>query len=302
MAGRPFDRAQARDAGLLRDDITAMVVGGVLRQPIRGVYVDARVPDDLASRAACLKLRLPDGAAVCRLTAAWLLGVDGLTPEQRFDAPLVECVVPPGRQPVRRPGVRGYVAPLDGDTTVVAGIPTTTARRTAVDGLRWLRPHMGLGVADALAARGLISREEIDRAVEDVAGCRGVVQARYLADLVEPKSQSFGESALRLRIADAGFPRPTAQVQVADVHGRVVYLLDLGWEDRRIAVEYDGEEFHSTAGQLAHDRRRRNILETDYGWEVLAVGRGEVFGRSLQLERAIGELLGLAPKIVRRRW
>src|SRR5690349_3806692 len=92
MAGRPFDRDAARDAGLLRDDVTELVALGMLRQPIRGVYVDAQAPDDLTTRAACLQLRLPDDAAVCRLTAAWLLGVDGLTPEQRNQAPLVECV------------------------------------------------------------------------------------------------------------------------------------------------------------------------------------------------------------------
>jgi len=298
MEGRPFDRVQARDAGLLRDDVTRLLAAGKVRQPIRGVYVDVEVPDDLASRAACLKLRLPEGAAVCRLTAAWLLGVDGLSPGQRVEPPLVECVVPLGR----RPGVRGYVAPLEGDVVLVEGIPTTAPRRTAVDVLRWLPPHIGLGVSDQLAARRLISREEVLSVLEDFAGSRGVARARYLADLIEPRTESFGESSLRLRIVDAGFPRPTVQVDVVDVHGRVVYRLDLGWEQRKIAVEYDGEEFHSSAAQLAHDRRRRDVLEHVYGWQVLAVGRGEVFGQSLALERAVGELLGLAPSITRRRW
>src|SRR3954447_20261159 len=83
MGGRPFNRAEARDAGLLRDDVTELLAAGQLRQPVRGVYLDPGGPDDLASRAACLRLRLPEGAAVCRLTAAWLLGVDVLSPQQR---------------------------------------------------------------------------------------------------------------------------------------------------------------------------------------------------------------------------
>src|SRR3954447_4591703 len=126
MGGKPFDRAEACYAGLLRDDVTELLAAGRLRQPIRGVYIDAEVPDDLASRAACLRLRLPDGAAVCRLTAAWLLGVDALSPQQRVDPPWVECVVPRGRQPVRRPGVRGYAACLNRDVIELSGVPTTT--------------------------------------------------------------------------------------------------------------------------------------------------------------------------------
>jgi hypothetical protein len=194
------------------------------------------------------------------------------------------------------------VAPLREDVIELLGLPTTSPRRTAIDVLRWLPPQVGLGASDALAARGLISREEILIGLEEFSGSRGVARARYLADLIEPKTESFGESCLRLRIVDAGFPRPTAQIEVVDVSGHVVYRLDLGWEDRKVAVEYDGEEFHSTPEQLAHDRRRREALESCYGWRLLAVGRGEVFGPSLALERAVGELLSLAPTITRRRW
>jgi hypothetical protein len=194
------------------------------------------------------------------------------------------------------------VAPLHGDITEVAGIRTTTPCRTAIDVLRWLPPHVGLALSDALAARRLISREEVLVALEAFAGCRGVAQGRYLEDLIEPKTESVGESCLRLRIVDAGFPRPTVQIEIVGLDGRAIYRLDLGWEDRKVAVEYDGREHHSTQEQLASDRRRRDALENLYGWQVLAVGSGEVFGRSLGLERAIGELLGLAPRITRRRW
>ncbi|MGZ4625831.1 MAG: hypothetical protein ACXV3S_06000, partial [Kineosporiaceae bacterium] len=79
--------------------MTDLLKAGRLRQPVRGVYVDALVPDDLASRAACLRLRLPDGAVVGRVTAAWLLGVDGRSPGELEHPPLVECIVPSGSQP-----------------------------------------------------------------------------------------------------------------------------------------------------------------------------------------------------------
>jgi very-short-patch-repair endonuclease len=112
----------------------------------------------------------------------------------------------------------------------------------------------------------------------------------------------MGETWLRLRIVDAGFPRPTVQIEVLDARGRTVYRLDLGWEDELVAVEYDGEQFHCTAEHRARDRRRRDDLERTYGWRVLAVGKGEVLGPSLALEKAVGELLSREPQIRRRCW
>ena len=215
---------------------------------------------------------------------------------------VVECTVPSGRQPVRRPGVRCYVAPLDGDTCLVDGIPVTTAERTAIDALRWLAPHMALAVADAMAGKALMDPGLVVQRLEDFGGTPGIRQARYLAGLIEPRTESFGESWLRLRIVDAGFPRPQVQIEILDAAGICIYRLDLGWDALRIAIEYDGEEFHSTPQQLAHDTRRRDDVERTYGWQVLAVGKGEVLGPSLVLERAVGELLSLEPRIWRRRW
>jgi hypothetical protein len=300
--GRPFERADADEAGLTQHDVTELLNVGALRQVIRGVYLDARVPDDLASRAASLRLRLPPDAVVCRLTAAWLWGVDGRGPEQLGPVEFVECVVPPGRQPLCHAGVRSYVAPLTGDTCLAGGVPATTPVRTAIDVLRWLAPHMGLAIADALTARGLATPEAIRAHVEDFPARRGIRQARYLASLIEPRTESFGESWLRLRIIDAGFPRPSVQIEVMNASGDCIYRLDLGWEHIRLAVEYDGEQYHSSAEQLDRDRRRRDDLERTYGWRVFGVGRGEVLGSSLALEWALGDLLNREPQTRRRRW
>ena len=302
MEGRPFDRAEADREGLRPQDVTDLLARGALRQPVRGVYLDDRVPDDLASRAACLKLRLPPGAVVGRVTAAWIWGIDGRSPDQLHTPPPVECIVPPGRQPLRRPGVRCYVAQVGSEICEVGGIPVTTPVRTALDTLRWLPPHMGLAIADALAAAGLVTRDGLLRRAHESPGVHGIARARRLADLVEPRTESMGESWLRLRIVDAGFPRPTVQIEIFDAAGRCVYRLDMGWEGERLAVEYDGEAYHSAPDAVVRDGRRRDELERIYGWRVLTVGKGEVLGTSPALERAIGELLGREVRIRRRGW
>jgi hypothetical protein len=123
-----------------------------------------------------------------------------------------------------------------------------------------------------------------------------------LAVIVEPLAESPGESWLRLRLHDAGFPRPTAQISLRDSRGREVYRLDLGWPDRRLAIEYDGLEFHGSPEQQVHDRRRRAEVAAEFSWTAIGVSMAEVLGRSMQLEYGVGELLGLAPEIARRRW
>jgi hypothetical protein len=302
LDGQPFDRRRAREHGIDRDHLRRLVAAGAVRHVLHDVYVDARVPDDVVLRARCLHLRLPDGAALSRGTAAWLLGVD-LLPLARVDGPLpIECTVPRGCEPVTRPGVRCYVAPLDGDLVLVQGLPCTSASRTAVDLLRWLPPHEGLALVDAMAAKRIVDAAALPAAVERFTGAPHVARARYLAAIVEPLTESPGESWLRLRLADAGFPRPQAQIPVPDAHSPGHYRLDLGWPKVRLGVEYDGEEFHDAPHQREHDERRRDDLQRRFGWTVLGVGKGEVLGRSMALEQTVGGLLGVAPGISRRRW
>ena len=81
-----------------------------------------------------------------------------------------------------------------------------------------------------------------------------------------------------------------------------VYRLDMGWRSRRIGLEYDGEEFHSSQAAREHDEARREELRRRFGWTVIGVGRGEVLGRGLALEHAVGGLLGKEPTIRVRRW
>ncbi len=304
LDGQPFDRRTARDHGVNGEQLRRMLLAGSVRRVLNDVYVDARAPDDLAFRARCLRLKLPRGAALSRLTAAWLFGVE-LTLLSPPDGPMpVECTVPPGREPLSRAGIRSYAAPLDADVDLVfvAGLPCTSPVRTAVDLLRWLRPHEGLAIVDAMSARGLIQALELPAAVERFTGAPGVAQARYLAAIVEPLTESPGESWTRLRLVDAGFPRPEAQIAVPNDGSARHYRLDMGWRGRRVAVEYDGEEFHEAPHQRRHDKRRRDDLRRRFGWTVLGVGKGEVLGPSMLLEWAVGALLGLEPRIARRRW
>jgi hypothetical protein len=299
----PFTSADARASGVESYQLHRLVAHQHVTSPLAGVFQIGSAPLDLPARARAAALVLPPGSALARRTAAWLFGVDARSPEERNTLMDVECTVACGTTPPRRAGLTSYQAELThGDLTDVEGTPCTTPARTAADLLRWVSPPMGLATVDALAGLGLVLPGDVRQTLERWPGERFVKQGRRLADWIEPLTESFGESWLRLRLLEAGFPRPTAQIPIHDDDGRLVYRLDLGWPDRRIAIEYDGDAFHSSRAAMMADQRRRERLAAIFGWHVVGVGLGDVFGRSMHLEEGVGELLGMAPTISKRLW
>ena len=300
--GRCFRRAAAASVGFSPSALRAALADGSLRQVLRGVFVDSRRPDDAATRLDALQLAAPPGAVVARSTAAWVRGVEVAGSGPRGDPPVVECVAPPGRGSSRRAGVRCHGLPLrDDDVEQLGGVRCTTPLRTAVDMLFQLRRHLALATVDAMAGAGMFTTEQLVDEVRRWPDRRGYARARRLASYCEPGAPSFGESWMRLRILDAGFDRPVAQVPLW-WRDQVEYRLDLGYPWRRIGFEYDGLEFHSSAAHLRHDERRRTRIREAYGWTVLVAGRGDILDRSLRFEHAVGELLGRRPRTRRRTW
>jgi hypothetical protein len=299
----PFTIRTAAEASFSRRRVQELVRAGLLRTVLFGVYQVAHQPLDLVARAQAAALVLPPGAAIARRTAAWLYGVDPRAPSERDQVLPVECLVPRGMTVLRRNSLRCYCSDLDAtELTHLAETPCTNPTRTAADLLRWMPRHMGLAMVDALAGQAFVTADGVRAHLEGRAGHRFVDQARRLVDWIEPLTESYGESWLRLRLLDAGFPPPTAQIPILDDDGRQVFRLDLGWPERRIGIEYDGQEFHSDSAARRHDSRRRERLRVDHGWQVTGVGRGEVLGPSMRLELGIGEMLGLQPTISRRAW
>jgi hypothetical protein len=100
---------------------------------------------------------------------------------------------------------------------------------------------------------------------------RGVIQLRQLIPLADPRAESAGESWTRLEIVDAGLPAPQPQYWVS-VGGRPTYRLDLAYPHAKVAVEYDGREFHEGDARRIADERRRRWLRRN-GWTVIVVDK-----------------------------
>lgn len=278
LPAHPFHVSEAPDLGLSRHDLRRLHAAGHLRRPYTGVYVPVELPDDVLLRARAAALTLPAHTVLVDRTAAWLWGVDCFDVHEIATAPPpLEVVALRGHTRTRRAAVYGAerdLAPVD--ITEVAGVPVTTPVRTACDlACLWGR-YSALATLDAFAREHALGFEDFLRVLPRFRGRRGVVQLRELARLVDPKAESRGESFTRGIIHDEGIPTPRSQWWV-EHRGRPVYRLDLAWPHLKVAVEYDGEEFHGPE-QRAHDERRRAWLRRR-GWHVIVIRKDDLSER-----------------------
>lgn len=293
----PFTLATALDAGLTRRNLTDLSHEGILRRPIRGVYLPTQAGDSLALRAACLRLVAPPDAVVVDRHAGWLLGAEMvLAPGEHLALRPLSLFRPSGNGRLRNQVcASGERMLTDRDVVELHGLRVTTPLRTACDlgRVRWT--DQAIAGMDALARLGTFSRDELVHEIERFRGHRFVTTARAVAPLVDGRSESPGESVLRLRCHDNHLRNMQPQVSVYD-GDTFVARLDLADEAQMLAAEYDGHEWHSTAEQLARDRRRREAAQ-DLGWIVKAFTCADVFGP----RRTVDGVLAEARREARRR-
>lgn len=275
----PFTQADLDSLGIGRAALRRALAEHSVRRVTRGVYVPTGVADSIELRAQVVARVVAPGHVVCDRTAAWLYGVELLLPHELvgWSAPIETCALR-GRRPTSRAETVGRSRDLvAADITEHRGLLVTTPLRTALDLGCILRRSDALAALDQFRARFALTTDTLTEGAMRYVRRRGVVQLRALIPLSDPRAESVRESWTRLAIIDAGLPAPVPQVEI-EVDGRVLWRLDHGYPDRRIAVEYDGHDFHHTEDQRAHDDRRRTWLRRN-GWTVIVVRRGDFSGR-----------------------
>jgi len=245
---------------LTRRGFEAELRFGNLERIWQGVYCLGEPTDDL--RLLGLDLSCGTAIPVCLGTAAALYGFDTEDPAD------IHVLSPPGS---RIRSVDGLVvhrrngAPL----SMVGDRPATSPEWTAVEVARSLRRPRALAALDAALRSRSCSRTELWRAAVAQAGRRGVVAVRDLIPLADGLAESPMESEARLAMFDGGLPVPTLQFELIDGNGEP-RRLDFAWPDQKVAVEYDGVDWHSDAEAMRRDRRRAAAL-LDVGWVVIAI-------------------------------
>lgn len=82
---------------------------------------------------------------------------------------------------------------------------------------------------------------------------------------------------MRLLLVDAGYPKPRTQIPVYGQYGELVAILDMGWEDITLAVEYEGDHHRTDRRQFNRDIARYEAL-SDLGWIVIRVTADDTRG------------------------
>jgi very-short-patch-repair endonuclease len=83
-------------------------------------------------------------------------------------------------------------------------------------------------------------------------------------------AESPYETKTRLTLVGGGLPRPQTQIEVLNEWGAVVARIDMGWEEWKVGVEFDGAHHWTDPVQRTRDIDRLAELEA-MGWRIVRV-------------------------------
>ena len=185
-----------------------------------------------------------------------------------IDAARPATIIDTNHRPSR--GVRTWSNRIEDDEIcVIDAMRVTNPARTALDLACRYPEGTAVAAIDALARATRLKMVDVDLLADRYRGRRGIRAARAYLDLVDSGAESPRETWLRLLVIRAGFPRPQTQIPVYNEFGVLIAVLDMGWEDLMVGLDYEGEH-HRSPKQFAKDIRRfEDITET--GWLDLRI-------------------------------
>lgn len=257
--GEPFVGSEAVACGLL----TKSQLETRYHRLFRGVYIDRNAELTAATRAKAGWLWTGRRGVVAGFSAAAMHGSKWVD-----DRRAVELI---HNNHHFAAGIQLHRDIVDADEIeMIDGITVTSPVRTALDFGCWYPTMTAVAGIDALARATEIKAADVELLARRYTGRRGIVRARRAVNLFDPGAQSPKESWLRIVLIQAGLQKPQTQIPVRNEFGSAIAYLDMGWEDVKVAVEYDGEQHRTDRRQYTWDVRRLETLER-LGWIVIRV-------------------------------
>jgi hypothetical protein len=247
-----------------RKRLAGLVEAGRLFRVCHGVY--AAEEPDVVGKLAALDLAAGQPIVACMGTAATLYGFDTESTSRLH-------ILDPGVR--MRPSSSLMVhqrvgAPL----RRVEGRLATAPAWTVVEVARTLRRPRALAMFDAALHVGACTRGELDVAVREQKGRRGIVKVRELIGHADGYAESPMESEARLVFIDHRLPMPELQYRIVDCYGKV-WRVDFAWPGAMVAAEYDSIEWHVGRDALLHDRLKTARLQ-ECGWTTIPMTVGDI--------------------------
>jgi hypothetical protein len=235
---------------------THLRLGDIVRV-CHGVYASS--PPDVLGRLAALDLMVGESVVACLGTAAALHGFD-TEQDSRIH------VLDPGIR--MRPTAGVMVHQRTGALlSQVHGRLVTAPAWTAVEVARMLRRPRALAALDAALHVKACTASELEVAVREQKGRRGIVRVREMLVHADGRAESPMESEARLVFIDHGLPLPELQYEIVD-HCGDLWRVDFAWLDAKIVAEYDSMEWHANPEMWKRDRLKVSRLK-DCGWTTV---------------------------------
>jgi hypothetical protein len=253
--------AQLIGCGLTASGVRHRVAAGHLHRVHREVYAVGRAELTAKGRWMAAVLACGDGALLSHASGAALRGL------RQTAAALIDVTIP-RPSPISRPGIRVHRHPdlTPADVTEVDGIPVTSGSATLLGLATFLREPQLERACDRAVILDQFDMREMEDLLKRSRGRRGVARLRNVlaaGDLGSDVPASGLETRFRELCGNAGLPKPEINryILLGDEYHRVDFL----WRKERVAIETDGNRYHSTGWQRARDHNRDTLL-THHGY------------------------------------
>lgn len=244
---------------MTRQQLDVQVRKGGLVRVWYGVYAAAE--PDLLGRLAALDLFMGQHAVACMGTAAKLYEFD-------TENTTALHVLDPGVR--MRPTVGLMVHQRNGaHLQRISTRLATSPAWTAVEVARELPRPRALATLDAALRSARCTRADLESAVRQQRGRRGIVAVRNLLQHIDGRAESPMESEARLVMIDYNLPTPELQYEIRG-HDGELWRVDFAWPDAHLAAEYESVEWHVGRTEMIRDKQRYSGMQ-DCGWTIIPI-------------------------------
>lgn len=118
--------------------------------------------------------------------------------------------------------------------------------------------------------RRLASLNELEGYLADSASFRGRKNGMWAIERCREGTDSPMETRLRLKIVCSGLPCPEVNYRLVHPKTKEMWFFDLSYPEHRVALEYQGEQFHTTRDALHRDSRKIAAVQ-GLGWAIIPI-------------------------------
>ncbi len=219
---------------------------------------------------------MPEGTFFSHVTAALIQGVP-LPYRLEREVRVHIGVAAPTRAP-HASGIIGHRLDLSpGQLSSTRSLVHTAPARTWCDLASLLTLHELVAAGDFLVHWRLphTTIPELARVSQAFVGRRGMKVIRVALPLLNARSESPPESALRVILVQAGLPHPRINHEIVMTEDGSVMRTDLAFDAQKVLIEYQGDYHRKKVDQWRKDMTRRSRLEAR-GWLVIELNANDL--------------------------